>query len=66
MEQRYECPQCCGYGFVPLEEDGRFVAHACYHCGNTGWVNYDPEQAEIDHINFLLDEIAREAREEEA
>lgn len=61
--EKWECPSCDGYGFVPLEEDGGLVAHACYHCGNTGWLDYDPEQAQIDSVNFELTKIADEELE---
>jgi hypothetical protein len=39
----WECPQCDGYGYILIEEDGREVQHACYHCGTMGRVNYDPD-----------------------
>ena len=59
---KHECPECGGDGFVPLEEDGGMVQHACYHCRTTGWVNYNPmlyrelgPNPSVDAINAELE-----------
>jgi DnaJ-class molecular chaperone len=52
---KVECPQCGGYGFIPLEEDGGVVQHACYHCCTEGYFLMDEEQY-CDYVNELIDE----------
>lgn len=54
---RVECDQCGGYGFVPLEEDGGVVQHACYRCCTEGYHDYTEEQY-VEMVNELLSEAA--------
>lgn len=58
MAKRYECPKCDGYGIqMYFDGDGYPQQDACYHCGNTGWVNYNPYPTE-EELNAELREIA--------
>lgn len=58
---KVECDQCAGLGYVPLEEDGRDVEHACYRCGTEGFHLYT-EQQYCDFVNELVDEAQLERR----
>lgn len=50
------CEQCGGAGWVPLEEDGHDVQHACYRCGTDGYHEYT-EQQYCDMVNELVAEV---------
>jgi hypothetical protein len=43
---------------VTVEEDGRMIEDACYHCGNTGVISEDEAQA--DRVTALCERIAGE------
>ena len=58
MTNKFICPMC-EYGYIQVMDEGGIFYDACYHCQNTGWVNYDPDLS-LDEINGLLQEIANE------
>jgi hypothetical protein len=41
-----KCRSCDGEGYVYIEEDGRNIQDACYHCATTGEVDDDVEWAD--------------------
>lgn len=63
IKTNWECPQCGGYGVHEFEEDGRLSYDACYHCWNTGWVNYNPYPMTEDEVNEELQLLANEEAE---
>lgn len=60
-EINVECPQCNGYGYVPLEEDGFEVPHVCYHCSTEGYFKMS-EREFCDYVNELIDDAVLEER----
>jgi hypothetical protein len=55
MPDKFKCPQCED-GYRDVEEDGRMIRDACYHCGNTGFIS--PEQFRDDRIKSMIEEMA--------
>lgn len=49
----WECPKCGGDGGEPGANFGDHGWHPCYHCCNTGRVNYNPDL--INNLGNLLD-----------
>lgn len=50
------CGQCNGTGEREVEEDGRLLMDACYHCGNTGVISDD--EAFHDRFDELVHVVA--------
>jgi hypothetical protein len=52
-------PKCgqCEDGWVYYDEDGRRVRDACYHCGNTGFI--DEATAFLDRLQCAAEFLAR-------
>lgn len=50
-----KCPNCED-GFVIVEEDGRRIRDACYHCANTGFIS--AEQHRRDRIEAMAANLA--------
>ena len=50
-----KCPNCED-GFVIVEEDGRRIRDACYHCANTGFISQ--EQHRLDKIESMAVSLA--------
>jgi hypothetical protein len=55
MTDNIRCPNCED-GFVIVEEDGRRIRDACYHCANTGFIS--PEQHRLDQIEGMAASLA--------
>ena len=60
--QGVRCTRCNGEGYQEWEEDGRLVRDACYHCGNSGWI--DEETALHDEIGSVAESIAAHSVDE--
>lgn len=55
MSNKVKCPECEA-GFRIVEEDGRRIQDACYHCGNTGFIT--PEEYYRDQIRWAAELLA--------
>jgi hypothetical protein len=58
-----QCPKCNGTGREQFQEHdgGPWVSDACYHCGNTGYIDY--EQARANHVMAMCEYLGWEQEE---
>lgn len=57
-DEKIRCP-ACEDGWTYVEEDGKRIRDACYHCGNTGFIS--PQQHRVDQINSVVYALASES-----